>query len=199
MTKKSTKSKSKASDKNEIVNPWKIHTSEQKYDNPWISVTEHKVTTPGGEPGIYGVVHFKNNAIAILPIDDDGYTYLVGQYRFATQEYSWEVPEGGGKLDQSPLDAAMRELKEETGLEAEQWSMIHELHLSNSASDERGYVFVAKKLKQGKAEPEHTEDLKVEKMKFEELYQRVMRGEYRDALTVIAVLKAKALMDNGGL
>ena len=200
MTKKSTKAISKkASDKDEIVNPWKIHTSEQAYDNPWISVTEHKVTTPGGEPGIYGVVHFKNYAIAILPIDDDGNTYLVGQYRFATQEYSWEVPEGGGKMDQSPLEAAMRELKEETGLEAKEWSMIHELHLSNSATDERGFVFVARKLKHGKAEPEHTEDLKVEKIPFSELYQRVMRGEYRDALTVIAVLKAKALMDNGGL
>jgi 8-oxo-dGTP pyrophosphatase MutT (NUDIX family) len=194
------KAKSKANQRDdEIVNPWKIHTSEQKYDNPWISVTEHSVTTPGGEPGIYGVVHFKNYAIAVLPIDDDGNAYLVGQYRFATQEYSWEVPEGGGKMDQSPLESAMRELKEETGLEAEQWSMIHELHLSNSATDERGFVFVAKKLKQGKSEPEDTEDLKVEKIPFEELYQRVMRGEYRDALTIVAVLKAKALMDNDGL
>lgn len=187
------------SKKETIPSPWKILTSDAIYDNEWLSLTEHKVITPGGVPGIYGVVHFKNLAIAVLPIDEDDNVYLVGQYRFAFSEFFWEVPKGGGKLEELPLQAAQRELKEETGLDAGEWSMIQELHLSNSTTDERGYVYVARKLKKGKAHPEHTEDLKVKKMPFTELYQKVMEGEFKDALTVIAVLKANELIRRGVL
>ena len=75
------------------------------------------MVSPGGSPGIYGVVHFKNRAIGVIPLDEAGYTYLVGQYRYPLQLYSWEIPEGGGPLDEDPLEAAKRELREETGLE----------------------------------------------------------------------------------
>lgn len=164
------------------------------YENPWISLTEYQVINPSGNPGIYGKVHFKNIAIGVLPLDDELNTYLVGQYRFALGQYSWEMPEGGGPLGIDPIESAKRELLEETGLKAKSWTEIQRLHLSNSVSDELSILYVARDLQQFEAEPEDTEQLIVHKLPFEEVYQMVCRGEITDAMTVAAVLKTRLLL-----
>jgi ADP-ribose pyrophosphatase len=178
-------------------NPWKTVNSKKTYENPWISVTEHDVINPKGGKGIYGVVHFKNKAIGIIPIDEEENTYLVGQFRYPLNEYSWEIPEGGGPNDIDTLESAKRELLEETGLKAEKWELIQEMHLSNSVSDEKAYIFLATGLSQHEAEPEDTEDLKIKKLPFEEAYQMVLKGEITDSLTVAALLKMKVMMLEG--
>jgi len=156
------------------------------------------VLNPAGKKGIYGVVNFKNIAIGVVPLDADNNTWLVGQYRYALDLYSWEIPEGGCLIGtESKLEAAQRELKEETGLEAAEWTEIMEMHLSNSVSDEVGYVFVAKNLTMGAAEPEETEELQLKKMPFEEALAMCLRGEITDSLTLLALFKAKLLMDQG--
>ncbi len=175
-------------------NPWQITSENKVYDNPWISLTEYQVINPAGNPGIYGKVHFKNIAIGVLPLDDDLNTYMVGQYRFPLNQYSWEMPEGGGSLDTDPLDSAKRELLEETGLKATEWTEIQRLHLSNSVSDELSILYLARGLQQFEAEPEETEQLVIKKLPFEEVYQMVCRGEITDAMTVAAVLKVKLLI-----
>jgi 8-oxo-dGTP pyrophosphatase MutT (NUDIX family) len=152
------------------------------YDNPWISVTEHRVIKPSGGEGIYGVVHFKNRAIGVLPLDKEGYTWLVGQYRYTLNSYSWEIPEGGGRLDEEPLAAAQRELKEETGMEADEWHEILRMHLSNSVTDELAIVYLARGLRMGTAQPEDTEQLQVRRVPFEEAYRMVCAGEITDAI-----------------
>src|ERR1700712_2143002 len=124
-------------------NPWQVKSETTVYDNPWINLTEYQVINPSGNPGIYGKIHFKNRAIGIVPLDADLNTYLVGQYRFALNEYSWEIPEGGGPLADDPLDAAKRELLEETGLTAANWTEIQQMHLSNSVSDELCIIYLA--------------------------------------------------------
>src|SRR5579871_191774 len=108
----------------EEKNPWQIISEKNIYDNPWINITEFDVINPGGGNGIYGKVHFKNLAIGILPLDENMNTYLVGQYRFPLDQYSWEIPEGGGMIGIDPLISAQRELIEETGLVATQWTEI---------------------------------------------------------------------------
>jgi len=168
-------------------NPWQV-TGEQKiYDNPWISVTEYAVINPSGGNGIYGKVHFKNRAIGIIPMDETGHIWLVGQYRFVLNAFSWEIPEGGGILESDPLDAAKRELKEETGLIAESWEKILEIHLSNSVSDEFGIIYLATGLKQEDAEPEDTEQLHIQKVSLEEAYRMVINHQITDSLSVAGI------------
>lgn len=180
-----------------MKNPWQTLSINVVYDNPWMQVTHREVLNPSGNPGIYGVVHFKNLAIAIVPIDENGFTWLVGQFRYTLERYSWEVPEGGGSFDTSPLESARRELKEETGIEAKTWIEIGEIHTSNSITDERGLMYVAKDLTFGEANPEDTEELLVRKVPFDEAVEMVMRGEITDGLAIAALLKVKVLRDRG--
>lgn len=171
------------------LNPWKKISSRPIYDNPWINVEEHQVLNPAGKPGIYGKVHFKNKAIGVIPINENDETWLVGQYRYTLDIWSWEIPEGGGALDIEPVISAQRELKEETGLEAEKWTMIGRVHLSNSVSDEEGVLFVAEKLTQGKFEREDTEaDMKIKKIHLKDAIDMVVNGEITDSLSVIGLL-----------
>jgi 8-oxo-dGTP pyrophosphatase MutT (NUDIX family) len=181
----------------EHKNPWTTLKSEKVYDSPWIGLTKHEVLNPNGNPGTYSVVHFKNLAIGILALDKNYNTWIVGQYRYPINQYSWEIPEGGGNLDVEPLVSAKRELHEETGIKANKWTKIQEMHLSNSASDEFCILFIAQDLTFGEAEPEDDEQLEVRKLPFNELYQMVESGEITDSLTVTIVLKTKLLMLEG--
>ena len=183
----------------EEINPWKTLESEIKYDNKWISLTEHQVINPSGGKGIYGEIHFKNLAIGILPLDEDYNTWLVGQYRYPLKAYSWEIPEGGGPLNDEPLESARRELLEETGMSASNWKEIQRMHLSNSVSDEHAIIYIATGLIQGIAMPEETEELVVKKVAFEEAYQMVLKGEITDSMSVAAILKAQLMILNGEL
>lgn len=182
---------------NSTENPWRTLSSTLIYDNPWIAVTEHRVLKPSGGEGIYGVVHFKNRAIGVLPLDGEGYTWLVGQYRYTLRLYSWEIPEGGGRLDEEPLEAAKRELREETGMEAQEWQEILRMHLSNSVTDEIAIVYLARDLRYGIAEPEDTEQLRLQRVPFEEAYRKVIRGEITDAISVAAIMRLRLMMLEG--
>jgi 8-oxo-dGTP pyrophosphatase MutT (NUDIX family) len=179
--------------------PWQTLSSDLKYDNPWITVTEHQVVNPSGGRGIYGTVHFKHLAIGVLPVDADGNTWLVGQYRYPLGIYSWEIPEGGGRLDMAPLESAKRELKEETGIEADNWLHVLDLHLSNSVTDEAGHVYIATGLRFGDAAPEETEDLALRKLPLAEAYRMVTAGEITDIISVAAILRARILQLEGKL
>jgi len=176
------------------ANNWKTLDTHAVYENAWIQVEHRDVVTPAGNPGIYGVVKFKNKAIGIVPVDDEGFVYLVGQYRYPLEEYSWEIPEGGGPLGQDPLEAAKRELKEETGLTAERWGCIGRIHTSNSVTDEEGFIYLAQGLTQGDADPEETEELRVKKVSLAEAVGMVMRSEITDSISMCGILMAARIM-----
>jgi 8-oxo-dGTP pyrophosphatase MutT (NUDIX family) len=173
-----------------MKNPWETISTDDIYENPWIKLTHHQVINPAGGKGIYGKVHFKNKAIGIIALDADMNTWLVGQHRYTLNEWSWEIPEGGGPLGDDLLASAQRELKEETGMTANKWTMILRAHLSNSVSDEEGFIFLAEELKQGKANLEQTEaDLKVWKLPFKDALQMVLDGKITDSLSIMGILK----------
>ncbi len=176
-------------------NPWKVVHSEKVYESPWIGVHKHEVITPANTPGTYSTVHFKNKAIGIIPLDADFNTWIVGQYRFPINCYSWEIPEGGGVLTVPYQESAARELHEETGITAEKYTEILRMHLSNSASDEEAIVFVAQGLSFGLAHPEETEELQLKKIPFLELFDWVNTGKITDAITIAAVYKTHFLID----
>lgn len=177
----------------EKFNPWKTKSIKTTYENNWIEVEHHEVINPSGNDGIYGKVHFKNLAIGIIPLDENNNTWLVGQFRYPLNKYSWEIPEGGGKLGINPLDSAKRELLEECGLEANEWTELLQMHLSNSVSNELAIIYVAKGLVQKQAEPEDTEQLQIKKVHFSEAFKMVMDGTITDSMSVAAILKLKLL------
>jgi 8-oxo-dGTP pyrophosphatase MutT (NUDIX family) len=179
--------------------PWGIVARREEYDNRWIRVTHHDVVTPAGSAGIYGTVHFKNQALGIVPVDAEGHTFLVGQYRFALDAYSWEIPEGGGALDGDHLESAKRELREETGLRAARWQKLLECDLSNSVSDERAIAFLAWQLEQGPAAPDPTEELVVRRLALTEAFRMVEAGEIRDAISIMALQAVELLALKGQL
>jgi len=174
----------------EMNGPWRINAQRQVFDNPWVTVVDHDVTHPDGSTGEYGVVSFKNLAIGILPIDEEGFTWLVGQHRFPLKQYSWELPEGGGPLGEAPLTSAKRELAEETGLVAGSWEELSSFAVSNSVTDERAVCFLAWDLKQGAPKPEGSEALTIRRVSFSALLEMVMSGEITDSLTIVMVLTA---------
>jgi len=178
-------------------NPWKTLSSKSVYANPWIEVFHNEVITPGGSAGIYGKVHYKNIAVGVIPLDPDYNTWIVGQYRYTLDTYSWEIPEGGSPEGTDPLESAKRELKEETGLTALEWQEILSLQTSNSVCDELAYLYIAKNLTQGEWEPEDTEDLQLRKLPFTELVAMVHRGEIQDAMSVAAIMKVDWMIKEG--
>jgi 8-oxo-dGTP pyrophosphatase MutT (NUDIX family) len=171
-----------------------VLSTDLKYQNPWISVREDQVLNPTGGRGIYGVVSMKNKAIGIVPLDEQGNTWLVGQYRYPLNEYSWEIPMGGGPVELDILESAQRELREETGLLARRWTTIARLHTSNSVTDEEGFVFLAEELEQGDVEPEETEDLRLWKLPLAEAIRMVMDDRITDAISVAGLLKAEKIL-----
>jgi len=176
------------------VGSWTELNRREVYDNPWINVTESEVLNPNGGEGIYGIVHFKNLAIGIIPLDEEGNTWIVGQDRFPFNgKYTWEIIEGGGPLAIDPKESARRELMEEAGIKAEKLELIQEMDLSNSATTERALIYVATGLSFHENNPEDTEELQVKKIPFEELYQMVINGEVQDSLSVAGVLKLKLI------
>lgn len=179
----------------EQKSPWRTLSEETKYENNWIQVVHKEMLNPNGNPAVYGQVNFKNIAIGIIPIDENGYTWLVGQYRVPLDEYSWEIPEGGCPIGEEWVACAKRELKEETGLIAEQYELLLKMHTSNSVCKEVGYVFTAKGLSQSQAQPEDTEDLKVKKVHISEALKMVMNNEITDSLSVAGILKVARILN----
>ena len=177
---------------------WRKHASRIVYENDWMVVREDEVTNPGGGRNLYGHVQFKNVAVAILPIDDRGHTRLVGQSRYTLGEYSWELPMGGAPLGEDPLEAARRELKEETGLMASHWRELMRLHLSNSITDEIGIVYVATGLSQGDSAPEETEDLDVRSLPLSEAIDMALDGRITDALSAATLFRISLEQDKNG-
>lgn len=175
-------------------NPWITHSTSIGYENPWITVEHNEVTTPGGSPGIYGVVRFKNLAVGVLPIDDEDHTWLVGQYRYALDQYSWEMPAGGSPQGVDPEDTAHRELLEETGLRAGVLTpLLSGVKLTNSVTDETAYCYLATELTMGEAEPEDTEQLQLRRLPVDEVIEMCMTGKIDDSYTLISFFKLAQL------
>lgn len=173
----------------EKIGGWKTKSTCCVYENPWIKVSHEEVIAPTGNPGIYGVVHFKNKAIGVVPIDAEGNTWLVRQSRYTLNQFTWEIPEGGCPQGEEPLAAAQRELEEEVGLRAHHWQPLMTMHLSNSVTDEVSEVYIARDLYFGEQRLDETEAIEIKKLPLREAIAMVQCGEITDAISVAALLR----------
>lgn len=169
------------------ANPWRRLARRLVYENPWLQVHHDDVIRPDGQPGIYGVVHFRNRAVGVVALDDADRVLLVGQYRYALDRYSWELPEGGVPEGEDTLAGAQRELLEETGCSATTWQAIATFELSNSVTDEAGVLYLATGLTDGAPSPDGTEDLAVRWVSFSEALAMIDRGEITDVMTQLGL------------
>lgn len=169
------------------------------YENPWLKLSEVDAIAPTGKPALYGVVNFKNHAIGVLPLHEDGTVTLVGQYRFLSGDYSWELPEGGSALDADPLDGAKRELAEEAGLGAREWRHILTYELSNSVTDERGFGYLATDLYPTTGVLDDTEVIRLARVPFREALDAALAGHMTDMITVALLLRVYHMAREGDL
>jgi 8-oxo-dGTP pyrophosphatase MutT (NUDIX family) len=180
------------------ASPWRRHSRRLAYENAWIQVHHDEVTRPDGQPGVYGVVHFRTRAVGVVAIDEEDRVVLVGQFRYALDRYSWEISEGGVPYDEDPLEGARRELREETGITAATWREIGRFDLSNSITDETGVLYLATGLTDGDAAPDGTEALDVRRVPFDEAMRMIDRGEIPDAMSQLALERVARLRQGAG-
>lgn len=169
--------------------PWKIKSTEQKYKNPWISVHEDQVIRPDGEDGIFGVVEMVGG-VSVLPLDEEGYVYLTKEFRYAIKKDSIEVISGGIDKNEKVIDAAKRELKEETGIIADEWIDLGTVNPFTSVVKSPAIIYLARQLHFVKADPEATEKIEILKIKFEDAVDMVMESEITHGASCILILKA---------
>lgn len=174
-------------------NPWTTLSVRRVYGNPWLELWEERVLDPSGNPALYGKVSFLNKAVGIIPLDEAGHTWLVGQYRYCLNQYSWEIPMGGSPHPVPPLESAKAELREETGLTARRWTQILHLHTSNSVTDEEGFVFTAEELTAGEPQFGSTEKIEIRRLPVGEAVRMALEGQITDAISVAGLLKLAVL------
>ena len=178
---------------------WTVLSQAPLHDNPWFALDHFKALAPTGAPANYYLQTYKNVAVGMLPLHEDGTVTLVGQWRFPFSAYSWEIPEGGSPVGDLPLDGAKRELREEASLEAAQWRQILTLHLSNSTSDEICMGYLATGLTPASEEPDDTEALCVERVPFREALAAAVSGRIQDSITVAMLLRVHHMAVEGEL
>ena len=178
----------------EEKNPWQTLSTQLEFENPWFVITTHDTIAPDGSRPRYGKISFKNRAVAVIPLDDEQHTWLVGQWRFPLGAYSWELPMGGAPRNEGLEAAALRELKEETGLTATRLQPILTMHMSNSVTDEEAYVFLAEGLTSGAPEFDETEQLAIHRLPFAAALAMAMDGRITDAITVAGILKLARIL-----
>jgi len=183
------KSKWLSIDETEMVNPWKVLTSKDLYENEWIILQEDKVISPREKKSLYAWIKFKKRTVGIIALDEDKHLWLVGQYRYPIGQYSWEIPGGGALTDEDVLETAKRELKEETGLTANKWQLILHMYTCNSITDEEVFVFLAKELFHGKMELEETEHIILKKISSQVALEMINNGLITDAVSIAGLLK----------
>jgi 8-oxo-dGDP phosphatase len=174
--------------------PWRRDGRIERFANPFFTIYEDQAWNRRAARHFpYGIISFRNRAVGILPLAADGRVWLVGQHRYATGEFSWELPMGGVAPALTLLEGARKELKEETGLVAARWDpLLPRVHLSNSVTDESGAVFLARELSEGAMAPEPSEELWVITTPLAEAVEAALDGRITDSLTVAGLLALAA-------
>jgi 8-oxo-dGTP pyrophosphatase MutT (NUDIX family) len=169
-------------------NPWQTKASRIAYENSWIRVREDDVIRPDGQPGIYGVVEIRPS-VGIVAMNAAGDVALVGQWRYALNRHSWEIPRGGSAPHETDmLITAQRELAEEVGIIAQLWETLGVVDVCNGVSDDMQSLFLATDLSSTSMNLDPEEDIVVDWRPFDQVVAMVMDGRITEVCSVAAVL-----------
>lgn len=169
--------------------PWTVETSKRVFKNPWIEVREDKVIRPDGRPGSFATVAMKPG-VSVLALDEEGSVYLTSEFRYAVERESVEVVSGAIEGDESPPAAAKRELREELGIEAAEWTDLGLVDPFTSVVLSPAHLFLARGLTFAETAPEGTEIIRAHRVRLSEAVRMVMGGEITHGPSCVLILKA---------
>ncbi|HEX7976294.1 MAG TPA: NUDIX hydrolase [Anaerolineales bacterium] len=169
--------------------PWEIKSSSTVFKNGFFEVIQDQVLQPDGEPGTYATVNIRPG-VSVLPVDDEGYVYLIREFRYALGRDSVEAVAGALRDGEQPEEAARREVLEELGISADEWTSLGQIEEDTALVRSRGYLFLARGLSFGQPRQEKTEEIRTLKMSFEEAVRQVMDGVIVHSPSAVLILKA---------
>jgi ADP-ribose pyrophosphatase len=178
-------------------NPWRTRSSAVVYDNGRLRLKEDQVIQPDGEPGSYTYLELRWPVVAIVPVSDDGYVYLVRQWRYPWRRNSWEIPAGHGEPDEDPLRGAQRELAEEVGLCATSWESLG-VGYSSATLDARYHLYMARGLSPAELVPQRDgaeEDLIAWRVRLADAVDAALDGRIVHSMSVVGLLRAARRLD----
>ena len=181
------------------TNPWQCLHTEIGFDNSYYSARRDTVRHRSGREHPYVSVRTKFRGVGVLPIDAEGCTTIIGQFRYVLDRFTWETVRGGIPLEISALDGAKQELAEETGLRADHWLHLFDLNASPGLTDEICPCFVAWGLHAGEVRPEQHETITQRRLPFAEAVAMALAGEIADASSVALILGVQARLARGEL
>ena len=170
--------------------PWTIKNSVLKYSHDPLQVYEDQVIRPDGEPGTYAVVKMKQG-VSVLALDEEGHVYLAREFRYAVGRETMETVGGAMDEGERPIDAARRELKEELGIEAEDWTELGQVDPATSLLDSPSYLFLARTLRFTEPEQEGSETIKRVKVEFDKAINMALNGEITHGSSCVLILRAQ--------
>ena len=171
----------------------KIIKSKRIFEGVIVNLRVDDVELPDGRIADREIVEH-NGGVAVIPVTDDGYVYMVTQYRLAAQQLMLEVPAGKLEKGEDPLECGKRELIEETGYKGNEFTFLGEFFVSPGYCKEKISIYLARGLEWQGQNLDDGEFLNVKKYSLDELFEKVMNNEIYDCKTVIAILKAKELL-----
>lgn len=173
--------------------PWKIKSTQWVYRDPWVQVQRDEVVRPDGQSGTYAVVHIKPG-VCVLAMDEESNVYLTEEFHYAVGKVTIECVSGGRDGDEPPIDAARRELREELGIEADEWTDLGQLDPFTASVLSPTQLFLARRLRFLEAAPEGTEQIQLVKLAFEQAVEAVLSSVISHAPSMTAILKAHFLI-----
>ncbi len=177
------------SDNTNANGPFVIQSSATIYSSPWLSLREDQVIRPGGHPGRFAIVTMRAGS-SVVAIDGQDRILLAREHKYAVEHETLELVSGGIDDSESALEAAQRELREEAGVSATQWTPLGVIDPFTTSVSSPNHLFMARDLRDSTASPDEGEVVTIVRIPFDDAIDMVLRSEITHGASCVAILKA---------